>query len=436
MKLNKTCSDLPAYSHPGHAGDTANTREGGDHSVLPLESWLLRKLLDLLGQPQIRILLWDGNRHYGPDKGESAATLVIHNRRALWRLFTNPNLNFGDDYSRGTLDVEGSLVELLVAIYQARVRRNRVNPLERFLTRGFSRRRDNTLSDSRENIQHHYDIGNNFYRLWLDAELSYTCAYFPTPDASLEQAQIAKMDHVCRKLELKPGERVVEAGCGWGSLARHMALHYGVEVDAYNISHEQVAYARRRANDEGFADKVRYFEDDYRNTQETDYDAFVSVGMLEHVGVRNYRTLGRVIDRVLSDNGRGLIHSIGKSRPEPTGAWTEKRLFPGGYSPALSEMMDIFQEPGFTVTDVENLRLHYAHTLENWLQRYEQSIDQVREQFDEFFVRAWRLYLAASQANFEAGSLQLYQVLFTRPMKNDSAWTRAHLYRDQSPTPE
>lgn len=427
MKPSKTFLDIPAYSHPGrHSPADADGQPISP--VWPAEAWLLRKLMDLLGKPAIRITLWDGHTYYQPQQEKFAGTVVIRDRGTLWRLFTNPNLHFGDDYSRGTLDIDGDLVALLEAVFKSRLNNDKGRGLERFLLRGLTRQRDNTLEDSRQNIHHHYDLGNDFYRLWLDREMAYTCAYFPTPKTSLEAAQIAKMDHVCRKLNLRPGENVVEAGCGWGSLARHMALHYGVKVHAYNISHEQISFARERAEREGYADRVEYIEDDYRNIAGDDYDAFVSVGMLEHVGLGNYRTLGRVIDRVLSANGRGLIHSIGKNRPQPTSAWTEKRLFPGGYSPSLAQMMEIFEEPGFSVIDVENLRLHYALTLNHWLRRYEDNLDQVRRRFDEFFVRAWRLYLAASQANFLAGSLQLYQVVFTRPTKNDGAWTRAYLY--------
>ena len=282
---------------------------------------------------------------------------------------------------------------------------------------------------SRKNIHHHYDLGNDFYRLWLDDEMTYTCAYFTNPGMSLEEAQVAKMDHVCKKLRLRSGEKVVEAGCGWGGFARHMALNYGVRVCSYNISSEQIEFAKTRARKEGFQDRVEYILDDYRNIKGRNFDVFVSIGMLEHVGRDHYKQLGRVIDRVLDENGRGLIHSIGKNRPEPTCAWTNKRLFPGGYSPSLKEMMEVFEEKGFSVTDVENLRLHYALTLDHWLERYEKHLDWVKQRFDEFFVRAWRLYLAGASANFSAGALQLFQVLFTRPTRNDIPWTRADLYR-------
>ena len=224
------------------------------------------------------------------------------------------------------------------------------------------------MRGSRSNIHRHYNIGNDFYQLWLDEQLVYTCAYYAKPEMTLAEAQIAKMDHVCRKLGLKPGESVVEAGCGWGSLARHMARHYGVKVTAYNISTEQIRYARERAKAEGLDDKIQFIEDDYR-TISGRYDAFVSVGMLEHVGRENFTALGGVVQRCLALNGRGLIHSIGRNLPRKTNPWLEKRIFPGAYIPSLREMLNVIEPCGLSVLDVENLRLHYARTLADWLRK-------------------------------------------------------------------
>jgi len=284
-----------------------------------------------------------------------------------------------------------------------------------------------SLRASRENVHRHYDLGNDFYRLWLDERMVYTCAYFRTPEASLEAAQVAKMDHVCRKLDLQPGERVVEAGCGWGALALHMARHYGVKVRAFNISREQVCYARERAKAEGLDSQIEYVQDDYRNISGR-FDAFVSVGMLEHVGVEHYTELGGVARRALGRNGRGLIHSIGRNHPAPLQPWIEKRIFPGAYAPALSEMSQIFEPWDLSVLDVENLRLHYAQTLRHWLALYEAAGERVRAMFDERFMRMWRLYLAGSVAAFSTGTLQLFQVVFATADNNDVPWTRAHLY--------
>jgi cyclopropane-fatty-acyl-phospholipid synthase len=398
--------------------------EVDDGRVWGIERWLVSKLLRKLGNPAVAVRYWDGslhNHHFSP------LIMTLRDRGALWRLVTNPFLNFGDDYSTGRIEVEGGLVNFLEAIYRAQLHDPRSHWQEDTLLGKLLRWQSSTLSSCRNNIHHHYDLGNDFYKLWLDEEMAYTCAYFPTAEATLEQAQFAKLDHVCRKLQLKPGETVVEAGCGWGGLARHMARHYGVKVRAFNISSEQIAYARERARHEGLDDRIEYVEDDYRNISGK-YDAFVSVGMLEHVGVERYRTLGEVVARSLKPAGRGLIHSIGQIQARQVSAWIKRRIFPGGYPPTLREMMEIFEPQGLAVTDVENLRLHYARTLEYWLRRFEHHREEISEMYDEPFVRAWQLYLAGSQANFTAGSLQLYQVLFTMPGKNDIAWTRAHLY--------
>jgi cyclopropane-fatty-acyl-phospholipid synthase len=426
---------MKSHKHP-LVNPTMSVRgetRAGSRYVSPVETWLINRLMGLMGDPAVSILFWDGREHYRCPHTQPVGRMRLLDRASLWRLLTNPTLHFGDSFSAGRIQVEGDLVGFIAAVHDARVRRTRPGALQTLIKGSLIRPRRNSLSDSRNNIVHHYDLGNDFYRLWLDEEMAYTCAYFPDPCLMLEQAQAAKLDHVARKLQLRPGELVVEAGCGWGGLARHFARRYGVYVRAYNISPSQIAYARERARAEGLDDRIEYIEDDYRNIRGK-YDVFVSVGMLEHVGAQNYKTLGRVIDRALKDDGRGLIHSIGQNRPESLSAWTVRRIFPGAYPPTLRQMMDIFEGPGFSVVDVENLRLHYAKTLEHWLARYERHEGEVRKMFDDFFVRAWRLYLAASIASFRAGSLQLYQVVFARPSKNDMPWTRAHLYQDQLPS--
>jgi cyclopropane-fatty-acyl-phospholipid synthase len=229
-------------------------------------------------------------------------------------------------------------------------------------------------------------------------------------------------------LQLKAGDRVVEAGCGWGGLARHMARHYGARVRAYNISHQQIIYARERAKRESLADRIEYVEDDYRSISGS-YDVFVSVGMLEHVGCENYAELGNVIDRSLKRDGRGLIHSIGRNARGRLNPWIEKRIFPGAYPPSLRQMLEIFEPCDFSVLDIENLRLHYAKTLEHWLARYEKHFEWVSKKFDQSFARAWRLYLAGSIAAFTSSSLQLFQVTFTHARNNKIPWNRMHLYR-------
>jgi cyclopropane-fatty-acyl-phospholipid synthase len=389
------------------------------------ERWLLNKFLEGLGSPPLALALWDGEE-VSPRGVAPVARVALHDRRAFWRLLVDPELQFGELYSEGRITVEGDLRTALEKLFESS-RGRQLRPGGRW-RRLLRRPRRNSPSGSLSNIHRHYDIGNDFYALWLDTEaMQYTCAYYPLPQMTLEQAQVAKMHHVCRKLELQPGEEVVEAGCGWGGFALFMARHYGARVRAFNISHEQIVHARDRAKVEGLDDRVEFVEDDYRNIRGS-CDVFVSVGMLEHVGREHYAELGEVIDGCLASQGRGLVHTIGRNRPRRLNAWIEKRIFPGGYPPTLREMMEVFEPWGFSILDVENLRLHYARTLRHWLERYERNEPRVRTMFDQRFTRAWRLYLASSAASFSTGWLQLFQVLFARPCRNDLPWSRAHLY--------
>ena len=397
------------------------------------EKWLLTRLLDMLGRPPVAVELWDGERVTAAGQtGQSELCVRLNDRGALYRLLYKPTRTFGELYASGRLAVCGDLVSILERLYAAMAAVERKAGAGRRLARRLvsKRAQANTLEGSRRNIHSHYDLGNEFYELWLDCDYTqYTCAYYPTPEASLEQAQAAKLELVCRKLALKPGELVVEAGSGWGGLARYLVRHHGVKVRSYNISTEQVAYARERARCEGLADRIEYVEDDYRNVTGS-YDAFVSVGMLEHVGVENYEVLGRTIDRCLKDDGRGLIHSIGQDVPRPLNEWIETYIFPGAYPPTLREMMDIFEPVGLSVVDVHNLRPHYAQTLKHWRERFEANASQVADMFDPHFVRAWSLYLAGSIAAFTEGQLQLFQVLFRRPDCQSLPLTRDHMRVD------
>jgi len=402
--------------------DEAPETPAGTPSV---EGRLLARLLGYLGNPPLEFILWTGERIAPP--GEIIVARVrVSNRATLLGILADPQVRFPDAYSEGRLEIEGDLVQLLETVYHSGRNGPQPSPVRR-LVESLRRPHVNTLSRSRENIHHHYDIGNDFYSLWLGQTMAYTCAYYPTPTSTLDEAQTAKMHHVCRKLRLRAGETVVEAGCGWGALALHMAQHYGVKVRAFNISHEQVAFARARAASLGMSSQVEYVEDDYRNISGR-YDAFMSVGMLEHVGVANYAALGGVIARSIGPNGRGLIHSIGRNRPALLQPWIEKRIFPGAYPPSLAEMMQIFEPWDFSVLDVENLRLHYARTLRDWLALFETASGRVREMFDEKFVRMWRMYLAGSIAGFTTGALQLFQVVFAPRDNNEVPMTREHLY--------
>ena len=279
--------DVAVSARPGLIlAEPRNTRV--THSVVTqLDRWIARQMLEAVGNPPIVLKLWDGVA-VTPLVTNPVVTIQYNNRSAMVKTIMNPELYFGDLYSTGQATVEGDLVRLSEIIYSNLEEGGRGGWFKRAIIWLGHRRIANSYDKAKDNIYHHYDIGNDFYKLWLDTEvMQYTCAYFADPSMTLEQAQVAKLHHVCRKLQLKPGDSVVEAGCGWGGLALFMAKHYAVNVKAYNISKEQVAHAHCVAEKEGLSDKVQYVLDDYRNITGK-YDAFVSVGMLEHVGKADF----------------------------------------------------------------------------------------------------------------------------------------------------
>jgi cyclopropane-fatty-acyl-phospholipid synthase len=409
---------MPISSSPAAAGFRGTSATAATR----LDHWLATRLQRTVAPAGVGVELWDG---WCVDGIESrAGDLLIRDRGALLGLILNPDFEFGEMYSAGRVAIRGDFIRVLENLSRLSVDA----PLSLRERLALWTVRTNGLFDARRNIHHHYDIGNDFYELWLDSNLVYTCAYYPNPAATLEEAQVAKLDLVCRKLALRPGERVADVGCGWGALALHMARHYGAQVTAFNISREQIAYARARAAREGLADRVEFVEDDYRNVSGR-FDVFASIGMLEHVGRRNFSELAVVVRRTLDPRtGRGLLHFIGRDRPRPLNGWTRRRIFPGAYVPTLGQVFAEVLEPARqNAIDVENLRLHYARTLRHWRERFDRAEPKVRARFDDAFVRAWRLYLAGSECAFTTGWLQLFQVVFA-PVDRQLHWTRAEIY--------
>ena len=397
------------------------------------DMWLLRRLYASLGDPQICISLGD-SREISPQHASPIATFEFQGARTLLQILLDPQLGFGDAYTAGRVTVDGDFVRALENIYECMSTTKSkswyskcISPVLAFVQR-------NSLRGARRNIHRHYDLSTKFFQLWLDERLVYSGAYFPSPSLTLEEAQIAKMDYICRKLNLQPGERVIDIGCGWGALALYMAKHYGARVQAVSNSHEQILWARHKAAELHLSQQVEFVEDDYRNIS-SQCDALVSVGMLEHVGTNHYRDMGRTINRVLDTAGRGLFQTIGQNQPCPFSLWTRKRVFPGTYAPTLRQAMDLFESGDFSIIDIENLRPHYAQTLEHWLECFERSRGQISEMFSPNFVRLWRLYLAGSIAAFRSGSLQHFQILFARKACWRIPITRVQLYAANDPVP-
>jgi cyclopropane-fatty-acyl-phospholipid synthase len=388
--------------------------------VTPLDRWIAARVQQRLDRALVRLELWDGSAGAGRCVGE----LVVRDRATLLGLALDPESSFGEAYAAGRLEIRGPLLAVLEAL--STIAAPEAPLLDRLAARFAI---PNSLRGARDNVQHHYDLGNAFYQRWLDGNLVYTCAYYADPQMSLEAAQHAKLDLVCRKLRLRAGDRVVEAGCGWGALALHMARHYGARVRAFNVSREQLTYARDRAVREGLAGQVEFIDDDYRNVS-GQCDVFVSIGMLEHVGLRHFPSLAEVLKRSLRrDGGRGLLHFIGRNVPRPVNPWIRRRIFPGTYTPTLGEVgAQVLGPSDMSVLDVENLRLHYARTLAHWSERFAAARADVEAEYGPEFARAWELYLAGSEASFATGWLQLFQVLFAPRESAPPFWTRADMY--------
>ncbi|MCB1138306.1 MAG: class I SAM-dependent methyltransferase [Leptospiraceae bacterium] len=376
--------------------------------------------------------------HRNNKTGEPAFVLHFKQPGALEDLLRRGSMGFGESYMDGDIDVQGDLQELQHLSEYLGVGGLHPSPLDvvKFYFRII--RTHPTRKRARSNIAHHYDLGNDFYSRWLDERMQYTCAYFNRPGDSLEQAQKQKLDLVCRKLRLQPGETVVEAGCGWGGLGLHMARNYGVRVRSFNISEEQIAYARDQARREGIPEnQLEYVLDDYRSIgdEKRTYDKFVSVGMLEHVGLRNYRLFYDLIHKALPNKGLALVHSIGRVWSQKTDPWLEKYIFPGGRIPSHAEMMRPLEQKkrSFFVADMENLRYHYALTLDHWAKRFEENEQWIRKRYGETFVRMFKLYLRGSAAAFRYGGITLIQLLLHKGYINDAPLTRHHFLGIPSP---
>ena len=381
---------------------------------------LIEKLVGkIVRKGRLTILMPDGKRlEFGPG-GEPSLTVRLADRRTAFAIGRNPRLGIGEAYMDGRIQIEdGTILDLLELVTSA-------NPWEaggagrKAIGKGKSRlkrwiRVPNKVRRARKNVAHHYDIGNDLYRIFLDDDLQYSCAYFTDPTNSLEQAQSDKKAHIAAKLALEPGQHVLDIGCGWGGTALYLNRVAGVRVTGVTLSEEQLKIARERAAAAGVADQVKFELIDYRQV-EGQFDRIVSIGMFEHVGAGHFDEFFAKCRDLLAPDGVMLLHTIGKfaraTAPDP---FTDKYIFPGYHLPSLSQMAAASEKARLMTSDVEMLRLHYAYTLRHWLERTRKAKKQIVALYDERFFRMWEFYLSGGVVAFESGSMCNYQLQYVR----------------------
>ncbi|MEL6450111.1 MAG: cyclopropane-fatty-acyl-phospholipid synthase family protein [Pseudomonadota bacterium] len=364
-----------------------------------------RFLTGMMVVDRLTITYPDGTtRDYGPDTG-ARAHLSITDTATLRALILNPDLGLGEGYMNETVVPQNCTLDHLLEVIIRNRFAGQLPPWLRLANRArFHARRflqANAPRTARKNVAHHYDLSDDLYRLFLDADMQYSCAYFREDAMTLEQAQAAKKAHIAAKLRLEPGMRVLDIGCGWGGMALTLARDYGCEVTGITLSANQLATAEKRAEAAGLSDRVRFNLQDYRHTSGT-YDRIVSVGMLEHVGVPNFDTYFARLAALLDPGGVALIHTIGRSAPPMAhSSWINKYIFPGGYVPSLSELAPAIERSGLWQTDIEVWRLHYAKTIRHWRQRFDDNAAQIGAMYDSRFIRMFRYYLTVCILAFE-----------------------------------
>ncbi|MCQ2998457.1 C17 cyclopropane fatty acid synthase CfaB [Pseudomonas syringae] len=379
----------------------------------------------------LRLKLWDGHEL---DLGPTPSVTIFVKDPQLVSDFSHPSLDLlGSAFVEGRLDMEGSISEVM------RVCDELTQALGDEDQEGGPTRCPHDKATDAASISYHYDVSNEFYQLWLDKEMVYSCAYFKTGNESLEQAQQDKFHHLCRKLRLKPGEYLLDVGCGWGGLARFAAREYGVKVLGITLSREQLKLARARVKAEGLEDRVDLQLLDYRDLpQDGRFDKVVSVGMFEHVGHANLALYAQRLYGAVKEGGLVMNHGItakhidGRPVGRGAGEFIGRYVFPNGELPHVSRISSDISEAGLEVVDVESLRLHYAKTLEHWSSRLETHLEQAAAMVPEQTLRIWRLYLAGCAYGFAHGWINLHQILAVKPRadgSHDLPWTRADIYR-------
>lgn len=401
-------------------GNVSRTGSSLSKRKLPPSGPLAPILRTLIRHGSLRVIDWRGNTEtYGDGTGPGSA-IRIHDRLTALRLLLNPQFEAGEAYMEGRLTVEeGTLNDFLDLLFRSiGLRPLGYPPLsgvtERLRYLGRRLRQFNHVSRAQRNVEQHYDLSDTLYDLFLEGDRQYSCGYFASGDETLEECQALKKRHLAAKLLLRPGHTVLDIGSGWGGLGLTLAKDFGAEVTGLTLSREQHDYSNRRAQNEGAADHVRFKMLDYR-LETGCYDRIVSVGMFEHVGVNHYGEFFRKVAELLKSDGVALLHSIGRpDGPGHTNPWIARHIFPGGYAPALSEVLPAIEQAGLLVTDIEILRLHYAETLKLWRERFEARREEIRSLYDERFCRMWEFYLSTSELSFRHQGMMVFQIQMAR----------------------
>ena len=373
----------------------------------------------------VKVTYWDGKSEvYG--NGTPEIEIVFNEKIPMGDITRNASLALGEGYMDKKIEIHGNIQKLIFGAYESADSFMRSSKFRKFLPK-----QKHTEKQSEEDVQSHYDIGNEFYKLWLDPTMTYSCAYFENGNENdLEQAQIAKVHHILNKLNPQKGKTLLDIGCGWGTLMLTAAKEYGLKVTGVTLSEEQYKLVQKRIYDENLQDVSEVRLEDYRELGDQKWDYVTSVGMFEHVGSENLPKYFQDVHKYLNKDGIALIHGITRQQGGATNAWINKYIFPGGYIPGLQEIVGDIVDSGLQITDMEALRRHYQRTLEIWDKNFNVVRDQVEAKMGERFTRMWDMYLNACAASFESGNIDVIQYLLTKgPSGKNLPMTRDYMLK-------